>query len=128
MFANQSEFQAVPEEEVAEYESQSDDAFELYDADDDELLVSPTDDADDEAGTESSLDELLARRAAKALEEEEEEARLAGLASLFDGGSAEVRVKTVPPQRPEFVCGRCRLVKPQVQLSDSARSLCRDCA
>jgi hypothetical protein len=29
--------------------------------------------------------------------------------------------------RQEFVCARCRLVKPRVQLADPQRGLCRDC-
>ena len=135
MFANQSEFHALPEEDdLEEYEAETDeDDIELFDGDDaapeegdDELLVSAAEDDDSEP--ESSLDELLARRAAKAALEGEEEARLADLASLLDDGPAERRVEAVPPKRPEFVCASCRLVKPSVQLSDRARSLCRDCA
>lgn len=135
MFANQSDSHAMPEaDDLEDYEAETDvDFLELYAGDDeepeevdDELPVAS--DEDDEDEPESSLDELLARRAAKAALEGEEEARLADLASLLDDGQVERRVKAVPPKRPEFVCARCRLVKPRVQLSDAARPLCRDCA
>lgn len=134
MFANQSDSHAMPEaDDLEDYEAETDvDSLELYARDDeepeevdDELPVAS--DEDDEDGPESSLDELLARRAAKALEGEEE-ARLADLVSLLDDGGAVRPVKAVPPKHPEFVCARCRLVKPRVQLSDAARPLCRDCA
>ena len=99
MFANQSEANDMPEASDLEY----------Y-----------------EAGPESSLDELLARRAAKAALEGEEDG-LADLISLLDDAPGGLQAKA-PPTRLEFVCSRCRLVKPRVQLSDASRLLCRDCA
>ena len=126
MFANQSESHAMTEVDLDEYEAETDeDSLEL-DAGGDELPVASYDDDGD--GPESSLDELLARRAANAALEGEEEARLADLGALLDDGRAERRAQAAPPKRPEFVCARCRLVKPRVQLSDAARPLCRDCA
>lgn len=99
MFANQSEANDMPEADDLEY----------Y-----------------EAGPESSLDELLARRAAKAAEGEED--GLADLISLLDDAPGGLQAKTPPPTRSEFVCSRCRLVKLRVQLPDATRLLCRDCA
>jgi len=126
VFANQSESHAITEVDLDDYEAETDeDSLELYAGDDELPVASYEDDGD---GPESSLDELLARRAANAALEGEEEARLADLGSLLDDGWAERRVKAAPPKRPEFVCARCRLVKPRVQLSDAARPLCRDCA
>jgi hypothetical protein len=130
MFANQSESHAISEDDLEDFGAEAaEDALELYDADvaepESDLLV-PAD--DDDAGPESSLDELLARRAAKAALQGEEEDGGADLPSLLDDGPGAFQVRAAPPKRPEFVCSRCRLVKPRVQLSDATRSLCRDCA
>ena len=133
MFANQSEAHDMPDASDLEYyEAETEeDALELYDGDDeeaegdDELPVAAHED-NDEAGPESSLDELLARRAAKAALEGEEDG-LADLISLLDDAPGRLQAKA-PPPRLEFVCSRCRLVKPRVQLSDATRLLCRDCA
>ena len=134
MFANQSEAHDMPEADDLEYyEAETEeDALELYDGDDDEpeggdeLPVAAHED-NDEARPESSLDELLARRAAKAALEGEEDG-LADLISLLDDAPGGLQAKAPPPTRLEFVCSRCRLVKPRVQLSDASRLLCRDCA
>ncbi|MDQ3217063.1 MAG: DUF4193 family protein [Actinomycetota bacterium] len=132
MFANQSEAHDMPEADDLEYyEAQTEeDALELYGDDEpeggDELPVAAHED-NDEARPESSLDELLARRAAKAALEGEEDG-LADLISLLDDAPGGLQVKTPPATRSEFVCSRCRLVKPRVQLSDATRLLCRDCA
>lgn len=130
MFANQSESHAISEDDLEDFGPEADeDALELYNADvaepESDLLV-PAD--DDDAGPESSLDELLARRAAKAALEGEEGDGGADLPSLLDDEPGAFKVRAAPPKRPEFVCSRCRLVKPRVQLSDATRSLCRDCA
>ena len=127
MFANQSESHAISEDDLEDFGAEADEeALELYDADvaetESDLLVPA---ADDDAGPESSLDELLARRAAKAALEEDGGA---DLPSLLDDEPGGFQVRAAPPKRPEFVCSRCRLVKPRVQLSDATRSLCRDCA
>ena len=129
MFANQSESHAISEDDLEDFGPEAnEDALELYDADvaetESDLLVPAT---DDDAGPESSLDELLARRAAKAALREEEDGG-ADLPSLLDDEPSAFQVRAAPPKRPEFVCSRCRLVKPRVQLSDATRSLCRDCA
>jgi len=121
----------MPEADDLEYyEAQTEeDALELYGDDEpeggDELPVAAHED-NDEARPESSLDELLARRAAKAAEGEED--GLADLISLLDDAPGGLQAKTPPPTRSEFVCSRCRLVKLRVQLPDATRLLCRDCA
>ena len=130
MFANQSESHAISEDDLEDFGAEADeDAPGLYDADvaetEGDLLVSA---AEDDAGPESSLDELLARRAAKAALQGEEEDAGADLPSLLDDEPGSFQVRAAPPKRPEFICSRCRLVKPRVQLSDATRSLCRDCA
>ena len=133
MFPNQSEAHAMPDaDDLEDHEAETEeDALELYDGDDeeaegdDELQVAAHED-NDEAGPESSLDELLARRAAKAALEGEEDG-LADLISLLDDAPGGLQAKA-PPTRLEFVCSRCRLVKPRVQLSDATRLLCRDCS
>lgn len=130
MFANQSESHAIREDDLEDFGAEADEeALELYDADvaetENDLLVPA---ADDDAGPESSLDELLARRAAKAALQGEEEGGGADLLPLLDDEPGGFQVRAAPPKRPEFVCSRCRLVKPRVQLSDATRFLCRDCA
>ena len=131
MFANQSESHAISEDGLEDFGAEADeDAIELYDADvaetEGDLLVPAAD--DDDGPPESSLDELLARRAAKAALQGEEEDGGADLPSLLDDEPRSFQMGAAPPKRPEFVCSRCRLVKPRVQLSDATRSLCRDCA
>ena len=127
MFADQSESDAVPEgDDLDDFEA-DERALELYDDDEelenaDALLVAVAE--DDDVAEESSLDELLARRAAKAAREE---AGPSDLVTLLDDIPDGHEV-AAPAKRPEFVCARCRLVKPRVQLSDAARCLCRDCA
>ena len=130
MFANQSESHAIREDDLEDFGAEADEeALELYDADvaetENDLLVPA---ADDDARPESSLDELLARRAAKAALQGEEEGGGADLLPLLDVEPGGFQVRAAPPKRPEFVCSRCRLVKPRVQLSNASRSLCRDCA
>jgi hypothetical protein len=133
VFANQSESDAMPEvddlDDLDDFEAavEADEpALELYDGDEelenaDALLAAG---AEDDVAEESSLDELLARRAAKTAREE---VGPTDLVTLLDDVPDGHEVAS-PSKRPEFVCARCRLVKPRVQLSDAARCLCRDCA
>jgi hypothetical protein len=122
VFADQSESH---EEAYSEgYESETDeDTLELYD-DDEELSASEL----EEEIPDPRLDELLVRREAKSSLEREEENSLEGLVSIRGDEATGHQSRIASPTRSEFVCARCRLVKPQVQLSDPARSLCRDCA
>jgi hypothetical protein len=129
------------EEEVEDYETEvSEDVFELYDGDEEENEevaaeeVVAEDEAltleDDEEAPESSLDELLDRRAARATldEDESEAAELFELFPLREEMSKSTPARPEPAAPSEFVCERCRLVKARAQLSDAARLLCRDCA
>jgi hypothetical protein len=123
------------EESLEDYEAEEpEEVFELHDGEEEaeggddgaeeEGLVLE----DDEEAPESSLDELLARRAVQdGLEDED--------AELFDLLPPSEKLASVgrgarPERAPsqEFVCMRCRLVKARAQLSDATRSLCRDCA
>ena len=125
------------EEEVEDFEAEvPEDVVELYDGDEEEAAeeVAAGDEdltlEDEEEAPESSLDELLDRRAAGAtLDEDESE-----LAELFDLFPLREEMSGSTPARPEpaapseFVCERCRLVKARAQLAHAARQLCRDCA
>jgi hypothetical protein len=86
---------------------------------------------DEETGqeeTETSLDEILAKKAdegAAAEDDGEEE-------PIVTPGSTDrveaLPAKVVPQQPTEFVCKKCFLVKHRSQLADRRRTICRDCA
>jgi hypothetical protein len=89
---------------------------------------------DDDELQQASLEQLRERTARKRLDLDEDEDLLALVsdpdlpdADLPDADAAPARVTPIE-SRQEFVCARCRLVKPRVQLADPAGGLCRDCA
>lgn len=94
---------------------EEDEEEELEEADDDEELEAPEE-------VESSLEELLAKRAVKNEEDDE---------SVLDLTPEErvesLNVRAAPLQANEFVCRSCHLVKHNSQLADRRRKLCRDC-
>lgn len=97
----------IEEEEEAEVEREGD-----------EVEIEAT----DEEEVESSLEELLARRAQRPAEEEE------SLLELTPDEHVEsLSIRATPKQPNEFVCSNCRLVKHNSQLADRKRHLCRDC-
>ena len=75
---------------------------------------------------ESSLDELLAKRAPeeKVAEEEEDDTILLDREERVES----LAIKVVPPQANEFTCKNCFLVKHRSQLADKRRMFCVDCA
>jgi len=81
----------------------------------------------EEPAVESSLDELLAKRAPeeKVPEEEDDESMLA---LERDERVEPLAVKVVPAQANEFTCKNCFLVKHRSQLADKRRMFCVDCA
>jgi hypothetical protein len=109
----------VEDEELAE------DA-EVEDDDEDEAVVVP-EPVEGDAAVESSLDELLAKRAPeeKVPEEEDDESMLA---LERDERVEPLAVKVVPLQANEFTCKNCFLVKHRSQLADKRRMFCVDCA
>jgi uncharacterized protein DUF4193 len=96
-------------------EEQDEEEEELEEADDEEELETPEE-------VESSLEELLAKKAVKSEEEDE---------SVLDLTPEErvesLNVRAAPIQANEFVCRSCHLVKHNSQLADRRRKLCRDC-
>jgi Domain of unknown function (DUF4193) len=129
------------EEEVEDFEADvPEDVFVLYDGDEEENEEEAAEEEgaedeglileDEEEAPESSLDELLDRRAAGATldEDESEVAELFELFPLREEMSGSTPARPEPAAPSEFVCERCRLVKARAQLSDAARLLCRDCA
>jgi hypothetical protein len=72
---------------------------------------------------ETSLDEIIAKKADESAPEEAEEA----VVSREERVEA-LTVKVVPQQPTEFTCRNCYLVKHRSQLADKKRMLCRDCA
>ncbi len=118
------------EDEIENDEELDDDAELEGDEDDEELALAGSDDEDEE--DESSLEELLAQRAAarRGTDETEDEDELMGLSSEPDAipPLEPIPARVIPlKDRQEFVCSRCRLVKARVQLADADRGLCRDC-
>lgn len=111
-----------PEEEDVELDE--DDLEE-----DEDALPDPEEDEEDE----SSLEELLAQRAAarrgRGEDEEDDDGTLAGLANEPEVlAPVEPLSRIIPVKdRKEFVCRRCFLVKARSQLADAERQLCRDC-
>ena len=83
-------------------------------------------DEEEESVSETSLEDLLARRADdKGVEEEDE--------SVLDLARGEERaetlaIKVLPQQSNEFTCRNCFLVKHKSQLADKKKMICRDCA
>ena len=112
-----------------------DDSEEL-DLDDDEveseaaaLAVGNDDDEDED---ETSLDQILAQRAAsrKGTDDSDEDDDIMAFPSDVEpeNMTGPLPTKVIPIQdRKEFVCKRCRLVKKRSQLADAERELCRDC-
>jgi hypothetical protein len=90
--------------------------------------VAGTEEEEDEATVEASLEELIAKKADRpnASEEEEDEETL--LALNRDEARESLSTKVLPVQHNEFVCKSCYLVKHRSQLADRRRQLCRDCA
>jgi hypothetical protein len=100
------------------------DESESEDDEEDEYVA-----ASDDGSEQTSLEELLAQRAARrGSSETEDEPDIMALVPGRDTIDERVSSRVIPiKDRQEFVCARCRLVKPRVQLADPERGLCRDC-
>ena len=120
-FETETEAEQEPEaEQEAEAEEEPSAGPEV-----DEEVVS----LDDEL-QQASLEQLRDQRTTRKQLDLDENEDLLALVSDADEPEAEPTPARVTPMknRQEFVCARCRLVKPRVQLADPARGLCRDCA
>lgn len=87
-----------------------------------------TEEEEEEASVEASLEELIAKKADRPAASDEDEDEETLLALNRDEAREPLSTKVLPVQQNEFVCSRCRLVKHRSQLADRARVLCRDCA
>jgi hypothetical protein len=92
------------------------------------IFVAGTEEEEDEATVEASLEELMAKKAERpnTSDEEDDEETLANLNR--DESRESLTTKVLPMQQNEFVCKGCYLVKHRSQLADRRRLLCRDCA
>ena len=92
-----------------------------------EVELSPPDEDDDDEQTSLAAVSLRRPPAAAAADRDEDE--IMSLVSDVDDPITEVIPTRVTPIKDgqEFVCARCHLVKPRVQLADAHRGLCRDC-
>ena len=112
---------------------------DLEEDDDEESETEEGDEAEEEGEEESavaedsdstSLEELIARRTAarQGTDDPDEDDDLIALSSEATRKDSSTKSKVTPLRnREEFVCKRCFLLKPKVQLADSERMLCRDC-
>jgi Domain of unknown function (DUF4193) len=114
----------VDDESSPEAEGEEDESTAGTEEDDDVVTL------DDDELPQASLEQLRDQRIARKRLDLDEDEDLLALVSDTDLPDAEVAPARVTPieSRQEFVCARCRLVKPRVQLADPARGLCRDCA
>ncbi|HKE98737.1 MAG TPA: DUF4193 family protein [Actinomycetes bacterium] len=86
-----------------------------------------TEEEEEEASVEASLEELIAKKAERPTPTDEDDDETL-LALNRDETREPLSTKVLPVQHNEFVCNRCRLVKHRSQLADRPRQLCRDCA
>jgi hypothetical protein len=120
---------------------EDEDLDDLEDVEDPDLDVDPAADEEDDEGDDSgadedseqaSLEELLAQRAAarRGTDDSDEDSDIMALSSEAKARTEEPLTTRIAPlrARQEFVCARCHLVKPRVQLANPERGLCRDCA
>ena len=115
----------VDDESSPEAEGEEDEPTAGTEEDDDDIVT-----LDDDELPQASLEQLRDQRIARKrldLDEDEDLLALVSDTDLPDAEAAPARVTPIE-SRQEFVCARCRLVKPRVQLADPARGLCRDCA
>ncbi|MBA2312919.1 MAG: DUF4193 family protein [Actinobacteria bacterium] len=101
-------------------------AGEEVDGDPDVALTPPDEDDEEE---QTSPAELAMRRPPAAAAADRDEDEIMSLVSDVDDPITDVIPTRVTPIKngQEFVCARCHLVKPRVQLADAHRGLCRDC-
>jgi len=99
---------------------------EEVDDDPDAALAPPEEDDEEEQTTPAAL---IMRRPPAAAAADRDEDEIMSLVSDVDDPITEVIPTRVTPIKDgqEFVCARCYLVKPRVQLADAHRGLCRDC-
>jgi len=83
-------------------------------------------DEEEESVGETSLEELLARRADEKPAEEEDDSVLDHMRG--EERSETLAIKVLPQQQNEFTCRNCFLVKHKSQLADKKKMWCRDCA
>ncbi len=79
------------------------------------------------AEPETSLDEIIAKKAEEPAPEEEAEEESVLETTRGDERVEPLAVKVVPQQATEFVCKSCYLVKHRSQLADKRKMFCRDC-
>lgn len=94
--------------------------------DSDVALTPPDEDEDDE---HASAEALPVRRTPATRSADRDDDEVMSLVSDVDDPITDAIPTLVTPIKDghEFVCARCHLVKPRVQLADAHRGLCRDC-
>jgi len=115
------------------------DALDDEDEDLDEDEESAEEEKDDEEEADltvvsdsepTSLEALLDQRSAarRETDDPDEDEDFSDLSSEATRAETRAKSKVAPLRnREEFVCKRCFLLKPKVQLADPERMLCRDC-
>lgn len=82
------------------------------------------DDEEEVDAPESSLDELLAKRA----EEKDDDEDDSVIEMTREERAESLAIKVLPQQADEFTCRNCFLVKHRSQLADRKKMFCKDCA
>ena len=108
-------------------EDEDDESAEEEKDDEEELDLTVASDSDSEP---TSLEALLDQRSAarRGTDDADEDEDFIDLSSEATRAETRAKSKVAPLRnREEFVCKRCFLLKPKVQLADPERTLCRDC-
>lgn len=129
------------DEELVDLDSLDDEDEDLAEDEDEESAEDEKDDDEDEEEAElavasdsdtepTSLEALLDQRSAarRGIDDPDEDEDFSDLSSEATRAEKRAKSKVAPLRnREEFVCKRCFLLKPKVQLADPERMLCRDC-
>ena len=115
------------DEDLAEDEDEDSAEEESDDEEEEEADLAVASDSDSEP---TSLEALLDQRSAarRGIDDPDEDEDFSDLSSEATRAETRAKSKVAPLRnREEFVCKRCFLLKPKVQLADPERMLCRDC-
>ena len=129
------------DDELVDLDSLDDEDEDLAEDEDEESTEEEKDEEEDEEEAElavasdsdsepTSLEALLDQRSAarRGIDDPDEDEDFSDLSSEATRAETRAKSKVAPLRnREEFVCKRCFLLKPKVQLADPERMLCRDC-
>jgi hypothetical protein len=115
------------DDEDEDLDDEDDESADEEKDDEEEADLTVVSDSDSEP---TSLEALLDQRSAarRGTDDADEDEDFSDLSSEATRAETRAKSKVAPLRnREEFVCKRCFLLKPKVQLADPERMLCRDC-